>query len=94
MSVSVLTVECLIPGSMSLKDKRRVLASVVERLRRTFNAAVCETGHQNQWQRTQLAVVMVNTSGRMLQSSMAKVVELIRRERDLDLVSYATEQLA
>jgi len=94
VSIGVLILDCSIAESFSLKDKRHVLSSFTERMRRSFNVAVCETDYQDQWQRTQLAVVLVNTSWRMLQSSMAKIVEYTNRDRRLELLNVETRQLS
>jgi uncharacterized protein YlxP (DUF503 family) len=93
MCVGLLLVECFIPESLSLKDKRRVLLSVSDRLRREFNVAVAETDYQDQWQRAALAIVSVNTEWRMLQGTMSRVGELLERERRLLVTSTEVRQL-
>ena len=64
-----------------------------ERLRRQFNIAIAEVEYQDQWQRAQLAVVMVNTNWRMLQSSMSKLTEYIDRDRRVEITNTETRQL-
>ncbi len=93
MSVGLLLLECFIPESLSLKDKRRILSSLSERLRRQFNIAIAEVGYQDQWQRAQLAVVFVNTNWRMLQSTMSKLTEYIDRDRRVEVTRTETRQL-
>jgi uncharacterized protein YlxP (DUF503 family) len=79
--------------SRSLKDKRHVLSSLSERLKRSFNVAVCEVEYQDQWQRTQIAVVGVNTNWRMLQSTLSRVSEFVDRDRRLQVIDVQTRQL-
>jgi uncharacterized protein YlxP (DUF503 family) len=93
VSVGLLLLDCYISESQSLKDKRRILSSLSERLRRQFNIAIAEVGYQDQWQRAQLAVVMVNTNWRMLQSSMSKLTEYIDRDRRVEITNTETRQL-
>lgn len=93
MSVGLLLLDCFIPESQSLKDKRRIISSLSERLRRQFNIAIAEVEYQNQWQRTQLAIVFVNTNWRMLQSSMSKLTEYIDRDRRVEITNTETRQL-
>lgn len=93
MCVGVLTLDCLVTESQSLKDKRHVLSSMTERIRRSFNVAICEVEYQDQWQRTRLAAVFVNTSWRMMQSTMAKVAEFAGRDRRLEVLAVETRQL-
>lgn len=93
MTVGLLLLDCYISESQSLKDKRRILSSLSERLRRQFNIAIAEVEYQDQWQRAQLAIVFVNTNWRMLQSSMSKLTEYIDRDRRVEITNTETRQL-
>jgi uncharacterized protein YlxP (DUF503 family) len=93
MTVGLLLLDCYMPENQSLKDKRRILTSLEERLRRQFNIAVAEVEYQDQWQRAQLAIVMVNTNWRMLQSSMSKLTEYVDRDRRVEITNTETRQL-
>jgi uncharacterized protein YlxP (DUF503 family) len=94
MSIGLLLVDCFIPESLSLKGKRHILSSLTERLRRQFNIAVAEVDFQDQWQRARLAIVLVNTNGRMLQSSMSKITEFLERDRRVMATVVETRQLS
>jgi hypothetical protein len=60
MVVGVLVWELDVLGAQSLKDKRRVVKSLTERMRHRFNAGVAETAHQDVWQRAQLTACVVS----------------------------------
>ncbi|MEN8375736.1 MAG: DUF503 domain-containing protein [Gemmatimonadota bacterium] len=60
MVVGVLVWELEVVGARSLKDKRRVVKSLTERMRNRFNAGVAETAHQDVWQRAQLSACVVS----------------------------------
>lgn len=79
--------------SRSLKDKRRVLQSLQERIRRSFNVAICEVKYQDQWQRARLAVALLNTDWRMIQSSISRILETVERDHRLNIIATETEQL-
>ena len=51
-----------LPGCHSLKDKRGVLRSLTAGLRRQLNVSVAETGHQDLWQRAEIACAVVGTA--------------------------------
>jgi len=53
-------VELHVHASQSLKQKRGVVRSVVQRVRNRFNIAVAEIGGQDTWQR---AVLGITTTG-------------------------------
>jgi len=51
MFVGLLTLELHIAEARSLKDKRQILRSLKDRLRRKFNVAVAELDFQDVWQK-------------------------------------------
>ena len=63
MPVGLLTLELHIPDAQSLKDKRQVLRSLKDRLRRDFNVAVAELEHHDTWQRSVVGVVSAPALG-------------------------------
>ncbi len=74
----------------SLKEKRRLLSSLKERLRRRFNVAVAESGGQELWQKAQLTVVTV-ASGRAAVEAVFQGVEgFIEREYDVEITRVAS----
>lgn len=60
MVVGVIVWELEIFGSHSLKEKRRVVKSLKERLQARFKVAAAETGHQDLWQRAEIAACTVS----------------------------------
>jgi uncharacterized protein YlxP (DUF503 family) len=77
MFVKLLTVDLLIPGCSSLKEKRYVLNSLKSRLRGRFNASVAEVDHQDKWQRTVLAVAIVGSDHKAVDEACGSVRRFI-----------------
>ena len=75
MPVGLLTLELHIPDAQSLKDKRQVLRSLKDRLRREFNVAVAELDHQDVWQRSVVGVVTLSNEEKHVQESLQKVLD-------------------
>lgn len=79
MVIALLSVECYLPMSQSLKDKRMVLRRLKDRLG-AMNVAVAEVAHQDLWQRAGLGIVTVATSdegaGKTLQAALAEIERL------------------
>ncbi len=75
MRVGLLLLEVYLPGAASLKEKRRVLRSLKDRVRHRFNVAVAETGHQELHQRAELAFVSVADGEQPLQQLFDRIVE-------------------
>jgi hypothetical protein len=59
--VGLTTWELHLDGCRSLKDKRRVLKSLKDRLHNKFNVSAAETAHHDLWQRAELTVCVVAT---------------------------------
>ncbi|MGA7235382.1 MAG: DUF503 domain-containing protein, partial [Bryobacteraceae bacterium] len=83
-SVGVLTLELRLENSFSLKDKRQVVRSLKDRLRRKFNVAIAEIDYQELWQRAALAAVTVSSDHRyaekLLQSVEQEAASLLGSE--------------
>jgi hypothetical protein len=90
--VGLCTVELQIPGSASLKDKRQVLRSVMQRVRNEFNVAVAEVDHLDSWQLATLAIVGVSNDTGYVHGLLEGVVRFIERAHlGLVLLDYETE---
>jgi len=91
MVVGVLHVECSLPGTRSIKDKRRILKSLLDRLHHRFHVAAAEVEHHDSWRRAGLAVVCVSTDTRHADQVLAHVADAIGRHGDLIVLDYAVE---
>jgi uncharacterized protein YlxP (DUF503 family) len=94
MAVGLLVVDCRIENGFSLKDKRRVLLSLTQRLRKNFNIAVAETNYQDLWQRSELSIVLVNSNHKDLERTYEKIMEFIKKDPRITIINYETGTLA
>jgi uncharacterized protein len=78
--VGVIGWELQIFDARSLKEKRRVIKSLKERLRSRFNLSVAETGHQDAWQRAELTAAIVATDRRFAESVLDRADALVAAE--------------
>ncbi|MEO0093604.1 MAG: DUF503 domain-containing protein [candidate division WOR-3 bacterium] len=77
MTVGLLVVDCLLGAGHSLKEKRRVLLSLTQKLHNQFNISIAEVAHQDLWQRSQLAMVCVNTEWQAVERIFNKIVNVL-----------------
>lgn len=89
--VGLVTIELALYDAGSLKDKRRVLRSLKDRLAATFNAAVAEVDHQDARQRATLAVALVSGESRHLHSGLDQVVDFVRTRGGAALLEFHKE---
>lgn len=80
-----------IPGAMSLKDKRRVVRGLKDRLSARHNVSVAEVDDLDVHRSCQLAVAMVSNNRRFTDSCLSKIVDEVRAQRSLSLVDYDIE---
>ena len=73
MPIAFLTLELRLEAAHSLKDKRRVLRSLKDRLRAGYNVSVSELDPSDLWQRATLGVVSISGSRDYLEGLMQKV---------------------
>jgi uncharacterized protein YlxP (DUF503 family) len=79
--------------SNSLKDKRRVLKSLKDRIRNSFNVAVAEVDPTDLWQSACLGVVTVSSGVRHANGILTKVVSLVEKDVRVELVNCDMEVL-
>lgn len=80
--------------AQSLKDKRRVVLSLKERIRQKFNVGVAEVDHLDLWQRSALGVVAVGAEKQPIEAALSHIVDFVRSSgRGADLLDYKIEFL-
>ena len=91
--ISLLTIELMIPWAQSLKDKRSAVRSLKDRLRARFNASVSEVALQDKWQRATLAVCIVDSDRRQLESVITQVRQTTETAQDIQITGMHQEWL-
>jgi uncharacterized protein YlxP (DUF503 family) len=92
MHVGLCTVTLRIPGNKSLKGKRRVVHSILSRVRSRFNVAIAEVGENESWQTAVLGIACVSNHPRHADSTLTKVVRYVTESHgDAEVVDVYTE---
>ena len=93
MTVGVLQLEVTIGDSMSLKDKRRVIRSIKDRIAAHHNVSIAEVGALDHHRRSILGVAMVANDSRYVEGALSKLVDLVRMTPQVSLLDYRIEML-
>lgn len=93
MVLGVLRLELDLHGAQSLKDKRRVVKSLIDRLHRRFNVAAAEIEAQDQRIRAVLAVACVSNERRHVDEVLAHIAGWVDRESRGTLLRYEVQVL-
>ena len=94
MVIGVCTIELYLPTVHSLKEKRSIVKSVVNRVRNEFNVSIAEVDRQDAWQSAIIGVASVSNDTAYTHGQLTKVVAWIENQRlDAELVNYHIEML-
>ena len=93
MVLGVLTLELAIYDAQSLKDKRRVVKSLKDRIGNRFNVSVSEVEHQDKRQRAGVAVAMVSNDAKLVHGCFDQIVGLTQKITSASLLSFEKEIL-
>ena len=91
MIVGSLRVRLLVRGSRSLKDKRRVVRSIKDRLKNGFNVSVAEVEAQDHRQLAVLGLAMVGNEARPVRAAFEQIVAALRVHPVAELLDHEME---
>jgi uncharacterized protein YlxP (DUF503 family) len=91
--VGVAVVELHLPEARSLKDKRRIVKSLLERLHQRHRVSIAETAHHDLHQRAELVLAAVARSEQEVDRVMEDVRSEVEREAGAQLTSFHTESI-
>ncbi len=91
MVVGVCRISLLIHDNHSLKGKRQVVKSIVEKVKSRFNVSVAEVGDNDLWQRAELGVTAVGNDRAFVNSVMDKVMNFIESLHAAEIVGQNIE---
>ena len=93
MIVGAALIELHVHGSRSLKQKRGVVRSVVQRVRNRYNVSVAEVGGQDTWQRAELGLCSAGTDRQRVRSLIETAVGFIEELHLAEIVAVDIEVL-
>lgn len=97
MFVGVLRLTLHLPEPGSLKSKRHLLRSAIDRVKGKFNVSVAEVGGNDLWQRSVVGIAAVGNDHGFLNETLDKVSDFVASMhggqiqvtgRELEIVSY------
>jgi uncharacterized protein len=86
MVVGTLELQLRLDGCFSLKDKRRVLRSLMDRSRRDFHVAIAEVGDQDLWNCALLGVACVSNDVGHAEAILQCVITLAESVAEVEVV--------
>jgi uncharacterized protein YlxP (DUF503 family) len=88
--VGVRSWELHLPACQSLKDKRRIVKSLKDRLRQKFGVSAAEVDHQDLWQRARIAAAVVSGDARHAEEVLTACDRLVQAEPLANIIASET----
>jgi uncharacterized protein YlxP (DUF503 family) len=88
MTVGLLQLELSIGDAMSLKDKRRVIKSLKDRIAHGHNVSIAEVGALDEHRRSIMGIAMVSNDHAYVEGALNKLVDFVRSVRNVDLTDF------
>ena len=85
MVIGILQFDLLIHGAQSLKDKRRVVLSLKDRLHREHLVSVAEVDKQDMLNVARLGLALVGSDGRYVGQTLDRIIAKLRAMTDAEL---------
>jgi uncharacterized protein YlxP (DUF503 family) len=91
MHVGVCTIHLRLASSHSLKEKRRIIKSIKDRVKSRFNVSIAEVDALDSWQWAVIGVACVSNDSGFANSVLSNVVDFIENIHTAELIDYEIE---
>ena len=89
--MGLLQLDIFLPESHSLKDKRSVIKSLRETVRKKFNVSIAETGEQDKWGKSQISISKVSNQSAVIRKEFQNIQKDIERRYPLEIIKKVEE---
>jgi uncharacterized protein len=91
MIVAAVSLTLIIPENDSLKGKRKVVKSLIEKVRHKFEAAVAEVGDNDLWQKAQIGVAVVGNDPQLLHTRLDQIMKYMENQHLAEIIDSHLE---
>lgn len=88
MIVGISSFELHLPASRSLKDKRRVVKSLVDKIHQRFRVSVAETDFHDLHQRAEISMAAVTNGEGEMENLMEEIRSLVENQPEAFLTRW------
>ncbi|AOY76336.1 DUF503 domain-containing protein [Clostridium formicaceticum] len=93
MLVGVCSIKVFMYGVSSLKGKRQIIKSIIERVKGKFNVSIAEVGDQDKWQIAEIGFCCITNSRKHADAMLNNVIHFIEMDGRLDITECQVEIL-
>ncbi|MDR3349628.1 MAG: DUF503 domain-containing protein [Acidaminococcales bacterium] len=86
--------ELFLPAANSLKDKRQIVKSAVEKIRARTRASAAETDFHDLWRRAAVGMAWAGSDRRVLEKQAELAKNIIAGHFDVEVISFSVKYFA
>lgn len=87
MLVGVCSMKLVMYDTDSLKAKRHIIKSVIERIKSRFNVSIAEIGELDKWQLSEIGFCCISNSRKHADEVIHSVINFIERDGRFDITN-------
>ena len=91
MQVGICTIKIHLFEVGSLKEKRHIVKSVIERVKARFNVSIAEVGEMDKWQLSEIGFSCVSNSRTHAEDILNKVIHFIEGDGRFEISDWSLE---
>ncbi len=90
MVVGICNIQLIMFENHSLKEKRHLTKSIIERIKHRYNVSIAEVGEQDKWQRAEIGIACVSNDKKHVDAVLQKIIGYIDRDGrfDMEIIQY------
>ncbi|WP_277218887.1 DUF503 domain-containing protein [Peptoniphilus vaginalis] len=93
MIIGICTCEIFIFNANSLKSKRSVVKSIIEKSKNRFNISIAEVGDNDKWQKSIIAISTISNEQKIVEETIEKVINFFDSYSEIEIISIKRELL-
>ena len=88
MVTGICRLEMILYGSSSLKDKRRVVKSLIDKIKSKYNVSIAEVDQNDKWSTAVIGVSTISNSSVQVNKVLTSVINFIERDGRVEITGY------
>ena len=93
MIIGICSCEIFIFNANSLKSKRSVVKSIIEKSKNRFNISIAEVGENDKWQKSIIAFSTIFNDQKIVEETIEKVINFFDSYSEIEIINIKIEIL-
>ncbi len=89
--LGLLQLDIFIRDSQSLKDKRSIIKSLKDTIRKKFNVSIAETGELDKWAKSQISISKVSNQSAIIRKEFQNIQKDIENRYPVEILQKEEE---